>query len=183
MTKGIATSHMVMSHRPSAENFGFNVCRYLYLRVHMPAAGLLSTWHEMLQAVMSCLAHADCTVLPNAEGARCSEQGVHSAELLRVLAMAVDTRKVPMVEAAVDLVQKLIAHQFLVGPVYSISQKGDSAARKPAKRRVTGDEDDEMEAASGDVLPHQVHHGPGRKHVGHCSPIKGLCEILRLQGV
>lgn len=99
------------------------------------------------------------------------KHGLHSAELMRVLAMAVDTRKVPMVEAAVDLVQKLIAHQFLVGPVYSISQKGDSASRKPAKRRVTGDEDDEMEVASGD-LPHQVDCGPGYRHVRHDSRIR-----------
>lgn len=90
---------------------------------------------------------------------------------MRVLAMAVDTRKVPMVEAAVDLVQKLIAHQFLVGPVYSISQKGDSASRKPAKRRVTGDEDDEMEVASGD-LPHQVDCGPGYRLVRHDSRMR-----------
>ena len=75
---------------------------------------------------------------------------------MRVLAMAVETRKVPMVEAAIDLVQKLIAHQFLIGPVYSISQKGDPTARKPAKRRVTGDEDDEAETPTGEGLPVQV---------------------------
>lgn len=82
------------------------------------------------------------------------------AELMRVLAMAVETRKVPMVEAAIDLVQKLVAHQFLVGPVFSISQKADHAARKPAKRRVTGDEDDDLEGQSEDGLPVQVHHLP-----------------------
>lgn len=91
---------------------------------------------------------------------------------MQVLAMAVDTRKVPMVEAAVDLVQKLIAHQFLIGPVYSIGQKGDTAARKPAKRRVTGDEDDEVEVASGDVLPHQVNCVVLNTHVRDESPIK-----------
>ena len=78
------------------------------------------------------------------------------AELMQVLAMAVETRKVPMVEAAVDLVQKLIAHQFLIGPVYSISQAIDPTAKKISKRRVTGDDDDDMDVASGDALPHQV---------------------------
>ena len=45
------------------------------------------------------------------------------AELLCFLRDAVDTRKAPLMELALDCIQKLIAFKLLQGPVYHINHR------------------------------------------------------------
>ena len=72
--------------------------------------------------------------------------------LMEVLRSAVDSKKVQLVDLALDLIQKLIAHQHIQGPVASISHRRDPS-KKARGRRATED-DEELEAVGGDsVLP------------------------------
>jgi hypothetical protein len=69
--------------------------------------------------------------------------------------MAVETRKVPMVDIALDLLQKLMAFQYLAGRVFSISHKRDPGAKTLGRSGQGADEDDDDMAAS-DHMPPQV---------------------------
>lgn len=62
--------------------------------------------------------------------------------------MAIESRKVPLVDLALDLIQKLIAHKHIQGPVYSISHRRDPGG-KARKGRPT-DEDEETESVGPD---------------------------------
>ena len=67
---------------------------------------------------------------------------------MEILRTAVESRKVPLVDLALDLIQKLIAHKHIQGPVYSISHRRDPGG-KTRKGRPT-DEDDETESVGPD---------------------------------
>jgi hypothetical protein len=68
---------------------------------------------------------------------------------------AIETRKTNVVELALDLIQRLIAHRALVGRVYSINHRRDLAAGAKGKRRAAEDEEEEV-VDEGDVLPPQA---------------------------
>ena len=76
---------------------------------------------------------------------------------MAILRLAVESRKVQLVDIALDLIQKLIAHQHIQGPVFSISHRRETGG-KAEKRRLTEDDED-LETAGADsslpqVLPH-----------------------------
>ena len=76
------------------------------------------------------------------------------ADLMAILRMAVESRKVQLLEIALDLIQKLIAHKHIQGPVFSISHRRETTG-KAEKRRIT-DDDDELESSGGDSSLPQV---------------------------
>ena len=79
------------------------------------------------------------------------------AEILEVMRQSIETRKTTLVELALDLIQRLIAHRALTGRVYSINHRRDLAAGVKGKRRGGGgEEDDEDAGEESDVLPPQV---------------------------
>jgi Dimerisation and cyclophilin-binding domain of Mon2 len=77
------------------------------------------------------------------------------SEIISVLRLAIETRKPPVVELALDLIQKLIAHQHLQGRVYSISSRHDGDRKALPKAKRAADEDAE-EANEDGALPPQV---------------------------
>lgn len=80
-----------------------------------------------------------------------------SAEILEVMRQSIETRKTALVELALDLIQRLIAHRALLGRVYSINHRRDLAAGAKGKRRGGGGEEDEEDPVEEfDVLPPQV---------------------------
>ncbi len=48
--------------------------------------------------------------------------------------MAVETKRTALVDLSLDLLQKLIAHQHLAGPVYAISHKREPTAPRTARK-------------------------------------------------
>ena len=48
--------------------------------------------------------------------------------------MAVETRRTTLVDLSLDLIQRLIAHAHLAGPVHSISHKRDPAAARSGRK-------------------------------------------------
>lgn len=74
------------------------------------------------------------------------------ADLMEILRMAAESRKVQLVDLALDLIQKLIAHKHIQGPVYSISHRRDPTG-KPRKGRATEDEDDLDSVVTDTSLP------------------------------
>lgn len=56
------------------------------------------------------------------------------AALLRILRMAVETKRTALVDLSLDLLQKLIAHQHLAGAVYAISHKREPNAPRTARK-------------------------------------------------
>ena len=70
---------------------------------------------------------------------------------MEILRLAVDSRKVQLVDIALDLIQKLIAYQHIQGPVHSISHRRDPAPK--GKRRPTEDEDDLESVGPDSSLP------------------------------
>lgn len=60
------------------------------------------------------------------------------AEILEVMRQSIETRKTTLVELALDLIQRLIAHRALTGRVYSINHRRDLAAGVKGKRRGGG---------------------------------------------
>lgn len=83
----------------------------------------------------------------------CDVIAAATADLMAILRLAVDSRKVQLVDIALDLIQKLIAHQHIQGPVFSISHRRDAGGKD--KRRATEDDED-MESNSGDSSLPQV---------------------------
>ena len=71
-----------------------------------------------------------------------------------ILRIAVESRKVALVNIALDLIQKLIAHKYIQGPVFSISHRREAGGRGD-KRRATEDED-ELEIGTTDSSLPQV---------------------------
>lgn len=79
------------------------------------------------------------------------------AGVLDVLRLAMETRKVMLVDIALDLVQKLIAHHHLAGPVFAIGHRRDPAsAAKGGMSSRTEDEDGGDAASADGPLPPQV---------------------------
>ena len=87
--------------------------------------------------------------------------------------LSIETRKTALVELALDLIQRLIAHRALVGRVYSINHRRDLAAGVKTKRR-GGEEDDEDTMEEFDVLPPQVCN----PWVCHGAQVCDACEAL-----
>lgn len=81
-----------------------------------------------------------------------------ATELLDILRMAIDTRKVPLVDIALDLLQKLMAYQYLAGRVFSISHKRDPHAKTLGKAAAAADDEDEDVSASEDMPPQVPPH-------------------------
>ncbi|KAK9829453.1 hypothetical protein WJX72_005963 [[Myrmecia] bisecta] len=77
-------------------------------------------------------------------------------ELLEILRMAVETRKVQLVDIALDCIQKLLAHQHLAGPVYTISHKRDTGSSAGRRKARPTDEDDELEQGGSEAMPPQA---------------------------
>ncbi len=48
--------------------------------------------------------------------------------------MAVETRRTALVDLSLDLIQRLLAHAHLAGPVHSISHKRDPAAARSGRK-------------------------------------------------
>ncbi len=73
---------------------------------------------------------------------------------------SIESRKTALVELALDLIQRLIAHRALAGRVYSINHRrdlGGGGGGGKAKRRGGGDDDDEEGGPEeGGQLPPQV---------------------------
>lgn len=70
---------------------------------------------------------------------------------------SIESRKTALVELALDLIQRLIAHRALAGRVYSINHRRDLGGGGKSKRRGGGDdEDEEGGPEDGGQLPPQV---------------------------
>lgn len=67
---------------------------------------------------------------------------------MEILRLAVESRKVQLVDLALDLIQKLIAHKHIQGPISSVSHRRDPN-KKTGRRRPTED-DEEVESVAGD---------------------------------
>ena len=85
------------------------------------------------------------------------------AELLGVLRLAIEAKKAPLAELALDLLQKLLAHGHLAGAVHAISHRREPAGRGggPSGRgaRRASEEDLAVEPAAGvdtEAMPPQV---------------------------
>lgn len=81
---------------------------------------------------------------------------VGAAALMDVLRLAVESRKAQLVDIALDLIQKLIAHKHIQGPISSISHKRDPG-KKAGRRRLTEDEDDLESVTGDDSLPQVIY--------------------------
>lgn len=92
----------------------------------------------------------------------------YNADLMAILRMAVESRKVQLVDIALDLIQKLIAHHHIQGPVFSISHRRETGG----KRRPTEDED-ELESIAGDSSLPQV------SWIGGFSPVLQLLQLKK----
>ena len=78
------------------------------------------------------------------------------AGLMDILQLALDTRKIILVDLALGLIQRLVAHQHLVGPVTAVTHKREQGTAPKRK----GEEDDEAaDAAVDGVVPPQVRGG------------------------
>ena len=64
------------------------------------------------------------------------------AVLMDILQLALDTRKVILVDVALGLIQRLVAHQHLVGTVTAVRHRRDQTGRKK------GEEEDEVEGGA-----------------------------------
>lgn len=93
-----------------------------------------------------------------------TETVVHlAAGVLDVLRLAMETRKVMLVDIALDLVQKLIAFHHLAGPVHAIAHRRDAASAPRGKHR--GEDDDGVEPLAADgPMPPQVGSSICRAH-------------------
>ena len=69
-----------------------------------------------------------------------------------ILQLALDTRKLILVDISLSLIQRLVAHQHLVGPVMAVSHRRDPGSAPKRK----GEEDDEADAAVEGAIPAQV---------------------------
>lgn len=74
------------------------------------------------------------------------------AALMEILRMAVESRKIQLVDLALDLIQKLIAHKHIQGPISSISHRRD-LNKKTSRRRPTEDDDELESVGAGDSVP------------------------------
>ncbi len=82
------------------------------------------------------------------------------AEVLEIMRQSIESRKTALVELALDLIQRLIAHRALSGRVYSINHRrdlGGGGGGGKGKRRGGGDDEEEEGAPEeGGQLPPQV---------------------------
>lgn len=75
--------------------------------------------------------------------------------VLRVLRMAVETKRAAIVEIALNCVQAMIAHKLLSGPVFAVNHRRDPEGRPqtPAKK---GEEEDEQAGGELEDMPPQA---------------------------
>ena len=71
--------------------------------------------------------------------------------LMDILQLALDTRKVILVDVALGLIQRLVAHQHLVGRVTAVRHRREQA---PGKKK--GEEEDEAEGGAEQAALPQV---------------------------
>jgi len=83
---------------------------------------------------------------------------------MEILRLAVESRKVQLVDIALDLIQKLVAHKHIQGPVFSISHRREVGGKGGARRRIT-DDDEDLESVGADSSLPQV--GAISKGFGH----------------
>ena len=67
--------------------------------------------------------------------------------------MSVETRKTQLVDAALDLIQRLMSHGMLCGPVQSISHRREAASKAAGPRKRAEDDEDFDPAAQGPMPP------------------------------
>ena len=70
--------------------------------------------------------------------------------------MSVETRKTQLVDAALDLIQKLLSHGLLSGPVQSINHRREAASKAAGARKKVDGDDDEADPAAQGPMPVQV---------------------------
>ena len=85
------------------------------------------------------------------------------AEVLEIMRQSIESRKTALVELALDLIQRLIAHRALAGRVYSINHRRDLGGGGKSKRRGGDEEDEEGGPEEGGHLPPQVHCLPTQR--------------------
>ena len=108
-----------------------------------------------------------------------------------MLRLAMETRKVMLVDIALDLVQKLIAHHHLAGPVHAITHKRDvGSVARPSRRKSHDDDDGAVDlAAAGDApMPPQVRTLLSCAHLATRAPPHGhvashASELRKLPGL
>jgi hypothetical protein len=74
---------------------------------------------------------------------------------MEILRLAVESRKVQLVDIALDLIQKLMAHKHIQGPVFSISHRREAGGKGGGRRRIT-DDDEDLESVGADSSLPQV---------------------------
>lgn len=79
---------------------------------------------------------------------------VFTADLMAILRMAVESRKVQLLDIALDLIQKLIAHKHIQGPVFCISHRREATGK--AENRRTTEDDEDMDSGGADSSAPQV---------------------------
>ena len=106
----------------------------------------MSSWFE------TSMHHLRCSVPTRRSAA------LAAAEVLEIMRQSIESRKTALVELALDLIQRLIAHRALAGRVYSINHRRDlGGGGGKGKRRGGGDDDDEEGGPDeGGQLPPQV---------------------------
>ena len=77
------------------------------------------------------------------------------AGILEVLRLAVETRRGPLVDLALDCVQRLIAHHCVAGPVYIVAHRREANARVPRKSSAAEDDEPSL-AGEAEAMPPQV---------------------------
>lgn len=71
--------------------------------------------------------------------------------------MAVETKRAPIVEIALDCVQAMIAHKLLSGPVFSVNHRRDAEGKTPtAGGKKAGEEEEEGGEEDAEDMPPQA---------------------------
>lgn len=86
----------------------------------------------------------------------CCNVALDPAELLDILRNCVETRKTQLVDAALDLIQKLLSHGLLSGPVQSINHRREAASKAAGTRKKVDGDDDEADPTAQGPMPVQV---------------------------
>jgi hypothetical protein len=77
-----------------------------------------------------------------------------AAEVLEIMRQSIESRKTALVELALDLIQRLIAHRALAGRVHSINHRRDLGGK--SKRRGGDEDEEEGVPEEGGQLPPQA---------------------------
>ncbi len=103
--------------------------------------------------------------------------------------MAVETKRAPIVEIALDCVQAMIAHKLLSGPVFSVNHRRDAEGKAPVAGAKKGGEEEEDGGEEGpEDMPPQAQVwvydvGCMRVIVGSCCGVCGVVHSCMLSGL